>query len=84
MSFPLYLVHIPVLCSAGCLTLVSLDGHLPPLTARAIAAFVTFGVAFAVAVPLMRFNEWWVKWLNGLFDKATTRPFLGVTSPPAV
>lgn len=69
LSFPLYLVHIPVLCSVGCLTLVSLDGLLPLAATRVTAAFVTLAAAFAVAVPLMHFNDWWVKWLNGLFDR---------------
>ena len=83
MSFPLYLVHIPVLCSVGCLTLVSLSGLLPLPVARAAAAGVTLAVAFAAAVPLMHFNDWWVRWLNGLLNKAISPSRGRTTNPPA-
>jgi len=73
MSFPLYLVHIPVLCSVGCLTLVSLSGLVPVPMARSTAAVVTVSAALLFAVPLMHFNEWWVKSLNALFDKMALR-----------
>ena len=63
MSFPLYLVHIPILCSFGSLAALA--------TGRGVVgAAVTIVLAFVAAVPLKAFNEWWVAWLNRRFTPA--------------
>jgi peptidoglycan/LPS O-acetylase OafA/YrhL len=54
LSFPLYLVHVPVLCSLGCLTFLA-SGD------RVLAAAVTFAASVALAWPLARFDAWWVR-----------------------
>jgi peptidoglycan/LPS O-acetylase OafA/YrhL len=57
MSFPLYLVHIPILCSFGSMAALA--------TGRGLwGAVVTLVLSFVAAVPLMAFNQWWVAWLN--------------------
>jgi peptidoglycan/LPS O-acetylase OafA/YrhL len=60
MSFPLYLVHIPVLCSLGCLTFLALPRGL----AGAGALASTVLGSFLLAAIFARFNEWWVKRVN--------------------
>jgi peptidoglycan/LPS O-acetylase OafA/YrhL len=61
LSFPVYLLHIPILCSAGCMVYL----HLLPLVemrlAVAGAAATTVIVTVAVALPLAAFDRWWVK-----------------------
>ena len=57
LSFPLYLVHIPVLCSFGSMAVVA-SGHAK------VGVLVTLAVSFLAALPLMAFNEYWVGLLN--------------------
>ncbi len=64
ISFPIYLLHIPVLCSAGCaiyLVLLPAAGH--PLAAIA-AIVVTMAVTFALAIPLGRVDRLWLALLR--------------------
>lgn len=64
LSFPLYLVHVLVLCSLGCATLIWadtwLDGHYPGI----IAGVATILGSVLAAIPLMLFNEQWVRLVN--------------------
>lgn len=64
LSFPLYLVHVLVLCSLGCATLIwadtCLDGHYPGI----IAGVATILGSVLAAIPLMLFNEQWVRLVN--------------------
>ncbi|WP_214471822.1 acyltransferase [Mesorhizobium sp. dw_380] len=62
LSFPLYLVHVPVICSLGSWVLLASDSA--PLGAAAAIVGSIF-----VALPLMAFNNWWVQTLGALVDK---------------
>jgi len=60
LSFPIYLLHSLVICSAGSWVY---------LRAGATAAIVTvFVVSVVASLPLMRFNDWWVTRVNSLAD----------------
>ena len=57
-SFPLYLVHVPLLLSVGCVSyLWLLDGHLPVLAATILAVATGWIAILASAVLLTRTVE---------------------------
>ena len=57
ISFPIYLVHVPVICSIASATLV--------LSGSKILAYVSAVVfAFIAAIPFGFFNDWWLRRLN--------------------
>lgn len=62
-SFPIYLTQILVICSASSMTFAALSG-----APHWLRIFITFAVTvagtFLLAVPLARFDRWWVKTLN--------------------
>lgn len=65
LSFPVYLVHVPVICSLGCASLLwAVSSGIPTNQARAIAMVVTVLSSVLVALPLMTFNDFWVAKLN--------------------
>jgi peptidoglycan/LPS O-acetylase OafA/YrhL len=80
ISFPLYLVHVPVLCSAGCWAFLAAQSH-DPQWAPWIGAAATFVGSFIVASPLMLLNRVWLAALNRFMSRAIpakpTSPLLG-------
>ncbi|GLQ80378.1 acyltransferase [Mesorhizobium huakuii] len=62
LSFPLYLVHVPVICSLGSWVLLASGS-----TALGAAAAILGSIL--VALPLMAFNNWWVQALGALFNR---------------
>ncbi|WP_027143684.1 acyltransferase [Mesorhizobium sp. WSM3626] len=62
LSFPLYLVHVPIICSLGSWVVLASGS-----TALAAAAAILGSVL--TALPLMTFNNWWVQALGALFNK---------------
>ncbi len=58
VSFPLYLLHIPVLCSAGCFAYLGLGGGRG---GAAAAAVTTLAVTALAAWPLAIFDVWWTR-----------------------
>jgi peptidoglycan/LPS O-acetylase OafA/YrhL len=60
LSFPLYLVHVLILCSAGSFVFVV----APPILAGPLATLATVAGSFLAAYPLVVFNRHWVSWLN--------------------
>jgi peptidoglycan/LPS O-acetylase OafA/YrhL len=81
LSFPLYLVHILVLCSLGCGVYLSLQPH-NPLLASWIAACATFCVAIIAALPIGIFNAEWVSLLNKAFGLRAKRQFVDRNGEP--
>jgi peptidoglycan/LPS O-acetylase OafA/YrhL len=61
LSFPLYLIHLPVIMSIGSFCYLSARS-LPH--AQFLAAATSVGIALLAAVPLMWFNRWWLKVVN--------------------
>jgi peptidoglycan/LPS O-acetylase OafA/YrhL len=62
LSFPLYLVHVPVICSLGAWVLLASGS-------AALGAVAALLGSILVALPLMAFNNWWVQALSALFNK---------------
>jgi peptidoglycan/LPS O-acetylase OafA/YrhL len=62
LSFPLYLVHVPVICSLASWVL---------LVSGSVALGAVAGIIGSIlaALPLMAFNNWWVRALGALFSK---------------
>ncbi len=58
MSFPLYLLHIPVLCSAGSFAYLSVGGGRDGAAAAALA---TLAITALAAWPLAVFDVWWTR-----------------------
>jgi peptidoglycan/LPS O-acetylase OafA/YrhL len=58
ISFPLYVIHVPIICSAGSLALVATNGS--PVS----AAICTVLLTFLVALPLAYLDRAWVRTLN--------------------
>lgn len=67
LSFPLYLIHILVLCSLGCWIYLSLHSY-NSLLASSAAALATLCVAIVAALPMAIFNAQWVALLNKGFE----------------
>lgn len=67
LSFPIYLVHVPVLCSAGCAGYLAVQGVLPAPGPATIAILVTATLTLAVSMPLAQFDAWWTGRLSGWF-----------------
>jgi peptidoglycan/LPS O-acetylase OafA/YrhL len=73
LSFPIYLVHALVICSAASSVYLNFG---------AIPAIVTvFVVSILASLPLMRFNNWWMAEVNRLAERFLhTRERVAVTS----
>lgn len=71
ISFPLYLVHVPILCSVGCLTFLNIQAELPGPVASSVAAIATIAASIFVSVPLALLNDRWISMLNHAVDAAT-------------
>jgi peptidoglycan/LPS O-acetylase OafA/YrhL len=60
LSFPIYLLHLPVLCSVGAATYSFLLPRQGSATALVLTLLVTLLVTLLAAVPLMRLDRRWV------------------------
>jgi peptidoglycan/LPS O-acetylase OafA/YrhL len=65
LSFPLYLVHVPIISSVGTASLVWLS---PTGIATEAAFAISAACSFAAAIPLLAFNRRWVVVVNHLTD----------------
>lgn len=64
ISFPLYLVHIPILCSVGCATFLWTLPWLPAPYPNVAAALATVVGSIVVAIPFAAINGHWLAVLN--------------------
>ncbi len=69
ISFPLYLVHVPVLCSLGCYMLIWAGTWTSGFYPNVIGGVTTILGSILAAIPLAILNERWVKLVN----RATNR-----------
>ncbi|MDX8478855.1 acyltransferase [Mesorhizobium sp. VK24D] len=77
LSFPLYLVHVPVICSLGSWTLLATGSA----TIGAAAAIIG---SILAALPLMAFNNWWVLAVGALFGRFRRgKPIVAATAAEA-
>lgn len=74
LSFPLYLVHVPLICSLGSWVLLASGS-------AALGAAAAILGSILAALPLMAFNNWWVRALGVLFNKfRRSRPAAAMTA----
>ena len=64
MSFPIYLVHVPILCSVGALTYLGLAQTSFASLAKLGAVAATLAGTFVAIWPLALINDRWTLWLN--------------------
>lgn len=74
LSFPIYLVHHPILMSLSCFVLVrSLEGGLAGWTALNLTLAATLGGVLLVSIPFAIVDTYWVKAVNAVVRKALPR-----------
>jgi peptidoglycan/LPS O-acetylase OafA/YrhL len=69
LSFPLYLIHVLVLCSLGCATLIWARTWASGAYPNIIAGATTIICSILAAIPLAFFNERWVAFINRATDR---------------
>jgi peptidoglycan/LPS O-acetylase OafA/YrhL len=73
LSFPLYLVHLPILLALISPVHSSLDANLGAIVAAGVAFLLFVALTLAAAYPLARFDEWWVRKLREMTSLVVTR-----------
>jgi peptidoglycan/LPS O-acetylase OafA/YrhL len=63
-SFPVYLLHVPLLLSVGALTFLTLHASLGAFPSIAIAASLSVGLSILIAWPLIWVDKAWTKQVN--------------------
>ncbi|HZF76685.1 MAG TPA: acyltransferase [Acetobacteraceae bacterium] len=82
LSFALYLLHVPVLCSAGAAAYLALGGGM---AGALVASGVTVVATFALSVPLARFDVWWTRLVGRVAARIVPDPAPAARAPaPAV
>ncbi len=82
LSFPIYLVHVPILCSLGAAVFIRASATLAPTGAILLTAAASLGATLLCAVPLALFDQWWVARLNGLAARLVRRPEAALQGRP--
>jgi peptidoglycan/LPS O-acetylase OafA/YrhL len=73
LSFPLYLVHLPILLGLISPVHSSLDASLGAIGAAGLAFLLFVALTLAAAYPLARFDEWWVRKLREISSLVVAR-----------
>lgn len=63
ISFPIYLLHMMVISSAGAAVMVVFE-QADPLVRGMTAIVVVTWISILVSLPLAAFNDMWVEWVN--------------------
>lgn len=61
VAFPMYVLHIPMMCSLGSFVLLRASAAMPPGPAAACAALATLAATVALSIPLGRLDQLWVR-----------------------
>jgi peptidoglycan/LPS O-acetylase OafA/YrhL len=81
LSFPLYLIHVPVLCSLGCAAFLVLHAQLGEPAARIAAVLTTIFASMAIAYPLALINQWWITYLNKMVARIAQKDAIRELEP---
>jgi peptidoglycan/LPS O-acetylase OafA/YrhL len=73
LSFPVYLLHVPVLCSAGAVVFLATQGVLPGICPKIAAGATTLIVTVLLSWPLALFDTWWVRRIGAVTDRLVPR-----------
>lgn len=79
MSFPLYLMHIPMLASVGS-AVYKANFHDNAVLAAYYATAITIVFSVLAAYPVLIINNIWIKILNGFVDKRIMRTGYSVSA----
>jgi peptidoglycan/LPS O-acetylase OafA/YrhL len=78
LSFPIYLLHVPIMLSAGATVIVNAAGPLGMTAAVVLAAAMTMMLTLVCALPLARVDRAWTGLLgraaNALINRRTRAP----------
>ena len=74
ISFPLYLIHVPLICSFGCSAFLVARDQLGQDLAPAVAAIAVISMAILAAIPLALASDWWLRLLNRVTELAVPPP----------
>ncbi len=77
LSFPLYLLHMPVLLSAGCFAFLHLGGGWRGYVAATLATLV---ITHLAAWPLAWFDVWWTRSLSSTANWLAREPMAIVSA----
>jgi peptidoglycan/LPS O-acetylase OafA/YrhL len=72
LSFPIYLLHFPLLCSLGCGLFLALRGSTPYGYRIALVAIIYASAVLMTGVLLARVDEAWGAWLTRIIDSLLT------------
>jgi peptidoglycan/LPS O-acetylase OafA/YrhL len=75
LSFPIYLVHVLVICSLGSAIYLWADAFS--------AAFAAFIFSILASLPIMAFNKWWITHVNATTNRVLGEGFFAALAPPA-
>jgi peptidoglycan/LPS O-acetylase OafA/YrhL len=74
ISFPLYLVHTLVICSLSSYIFLKLATHgLSTQTNLILVFIVTAACSITLAIPLSKFDDWWVKQVDSAARRALSK-----------
>jgi peptidoglycan/LPS O-acetylase OafA/YrhL len=79
LSFPIYLVQVPVICSVGAATFLLCEEVVGPDLSAAVAISASTMATLLAALPLARFNDWWVERVNAATQSALVVPRRGTS-----
>lgn len=68
LSFPLYLLHVPVLCSFGCLIFLEVNKHNTQMSAVS-AVFSSVIITLGLSALLMRLGDYFIKLINSFINE---------------
>jgi peptidoglycan/LPS O-acetylase OafA/YrhL len=74
MSFPIYLVHTPILCVVGSAVFLAVRDHASPRNAILAAWAASIVVTVLSALLLRLFEQWWIGTVNRVAYRVVPRP----------
>jgi peptidoglycan/LPS O-acetylase OafA/YrhL len=69
IAFPMYVLHIPVMCSLGSFVLIEASQTLDGGDAAVLASVVTVAATVLLAWPLGELDRWWVRRVGRLIAR---------------
>jgi peptidoglycan/LPS O-acetylase OafA/YrhL len=80
ISFPIYLLHVPIMLSAGAMSITGMAQPLGMTGAVLAAGFVTIALTLACALPLAWVDKVWTRALGRMTGVLTRRRAVPVTA----
>jgi len=84
LSFPLYLLHVPIMLSAGALSILSTSATLGINGAVLLAGAVTITLTLACALPLAWVDKVWTRALGRIVGRFARRELTSPKTLPSV